>query len=189
MRGAACRSRRWRCSSDRQTLDAGGSRPTFDASIDPLRELRARLIADVVTGKLDVREAAANLPALARSTVVGLGASTMSPSWTRRVGRPRRGAGMTSDTSEQGLESLIVAQMTTPKVVGWRAIRRTTSASTASTSCSSAPSCRRLSPRSRTLWISRRTVPVAGASSPGSRARSPSAALSMSCAAESSTVH
>ena len=33
--------------------------------IDLLRELRARLIADVVTGKLDVREAAADLPNLA----------------------------------------------------------------------------------------------------------------------------
>ncbi len=30
--------------------------------IDFLREYRNRLIADVVTGKLDVREAAANLP-------------------------------------------------------------------------------------------------------------------------------
>ena len=30
--------------------------------IDLLREYRTRLIADVVTGKLDVREAAANLP-------------------------------------------------------------------------------------------------------------------------------
>ena len=31
--------------------------------IDLLREYRTRLIADVVTGKLDVREAAAQLPA------------------------------------------------------------------------------------------------------------------------------
>ena len=30
--------------------------------LDLLREYRTRLIADVVTGKLDVREAAANLP-------------------------------------------------------------------------------------------------------------------------------
>lgn len=33
-----------------------------DALIDLLREYRTRLIADVVTGKLDVREAAASLP-------------------------------------------------------------------------------------------------------------------------------
>ena len=34
--------------------------------IDLLREYRTRLIADVVTGKLDVRETAANLPEEAR---------------------------------------------------------------------------------------------------------------------------
>ena len=34
--------------------------------IDLLREYRTRLIAAVVTGKLDVREAAANLPEEAR---------------------------------------------------------------------------------------------------------------------------
>ena len=34
----------------------------FDREIDLLREYRTRLIADVVTGKLDVREAAARLP-------------------------------------------------------------------------------------------------------------------------------
>ncbi len=33
-----------------------------DREISLLREYRTRLIADVVTGKLDVREAAANLP-------------------------------------------------------------------------------------------------------------------------------
>ena len=33
-----------------------------DREIDLLREYRTRLIADVVTGKLDVREAAARLP-------------------------------------------------------------------------------------------------------------------------------
>jgi type I restriction enzyme S subunit len=34
----------------------------LDREIDPLREYRNRLVADVVTGKLDVREAAARLP-------------------------------------------------------------------------------------------------------------------------------
>ena len=33
-----------------------------EREIDLLREYRTRLIADVVTGKLDVREAAARLP-------------------------------------------------------------------------------------------------------------------------------
>jgi len=34
----------------------------LNRAIDLVREYRSRLIADVVTGKLDVREAAANLP-------------------------------------------------------------------------------------------------------------------------------
>ena len=34
----------------------------FEREIELLREYRTRLIADVVTGKLDVREAAARLP-------------------------------------------------------------------------------------------------------------------------------
>ena len=37
-------------------------RATAQRQIELLREYRTRLIADVVTGKLDVREAAANLP-------------------------------------------------------------------------------------------------------------------------------
>ena len=41
-------------------LDKGISR--LDREIDLLREYRTRLVADVVTGKLDVREAAARLP-------------------------------------------------------------------------------------------------------------------------------
>lgn len=42
------------------SLNAAISR--FEREIDLLREYRTRLIADVVTGKLDVREAAARLP-------------------------------------------------------------------------------------------------------------------------------
>ena len=41
-------------------VDAAISR--FHREIELLREYRARLIADVVTGRLDVREAAAQLP-------------------------------------------------------------------------------------------------------------------------------
>ena len=41
-------------------LNAAISR--FEREIDLLREYRTRLVADVVTGKLDVREAAAHLP-------------------------------------------------------------------------------------------------------------------------------
>ena len=43
-------------------LDTAISR--LDREIDLLREYRTRLVADVVTGKLDVREAAARLPDL-----------------------------------------------------------------------------------------------------------------------------
>jgi type I restriction enzyme S subunit len=40
----------------------GPIRAQIEAEIALLREYRTRLIADVVTGKLDVREAAAGLP-------------------------------------------------------------------------------------------------------------------------------
>jgi len=43
-----------------QPLNVAISR--LEREIDLLREYRTRLIADVVTGKLDVREAAARLP-------------------------------------------------------------------------------------------------------------------------------
>ena len=36
--------------------------PPLEREIELLREYRTRLVADVVTGKLDVREAAARLP-------------------------------------------------------------------------------------------------------------------------------
>ena len=45
-------------------IDAAISRARRQTEL--LREYRTRLIADVVTGKLDVREAAANLPEEAR---------------------------------------------------------------------------------------------------------------------------
>jgi type I restriction enzyme, S subunit len=44
------------------TRELAAARSRLDREIDLLREYRARLIADVVTGKLDVREAAARLP-------------------------------------------------------------------------------------------------------------------------------
>ena len=45
---------------DAACIDAAPDRARRE--IDLLRELRTRLVADVVTGKLDVREAAARLP-------------------------------------------------------------------------------------------------------------------------------
>ena len=76
-----------------------------------LREYRTRLIADVVTGKLDVREAAARLPDEVDEPEP-LDEIDVEPS--RRVGarRPGAGRGMTTDTSERGLEDLIVRAMT-----------------------------------------------------------------------------
>ena len=47
---------------DRATEDINTAVSRADREIEFLREYRTRLIADVVTGKLDVREAAANLP-------------------------------------------------------------------------------------------------------------------------------
>ncbi|MEX2373970.1 MAG: restriction endonuclease subunit S, partial [Dehalococcoidia bacterium] len=41
-------------------IDSASAR--LEREIDLLREYRTRLVADVVTGKLDVREAAARLP-------------------------------------------------------------------------------------------------------------------------------
>ncbi len=47
---------------ERSTLDIDGALERAARAIDLLLEYRTRLIADVVTGKLDVRQAAANLP-------------------------------------------------------------------------------------------------------------------------------
>jgi type I restriction enzyme S subunit len=44
------------------TRQTGASIVSTEREIQLLREYRTRLIADVVTGKLDVREAAARLP-------------------------------------------------------------------------------------------------------------------------------
>ena len=47
---------------ERVTMGIGSAIERSSREIDLLREYRTRLIADVVTGKLDVREAAARLP-------------------------------------------------------------------------------------------------------------------------------
>ena len=49
-----------RIRTETRTISDAGER--LEREIDFLREYRTRLIADVVTGKLDVREAAATLP-------------------------------------------------------------------------------------------------------------------------------
>ena len=46
----------------RQTRDQDAGISSLEREIDLLREYRTRLVADVVTGKLDVREAASRLP-------------------------------------------------------------------------------------------------------------------------------
>jgi len=47
---------------ERKIAELDRSHTTIKSEIELLREFRTRLIADVVTGKIDVREAAANLP-------------------------------------------------------------------------------------------------------------------------------
>lgn len=47
---------------ERQTRDLDNAISRFSREIELLREYRIRLVADVVTGKLDVCEAAARLP-------------------------------------------------------------------------------------------------------------------------------
>ena len=58
-----------RTEADTASFDSGIGR--LEREIDLLREYRTRLVADVVTGKLDVREAAARLPDLAQPDVGG----------------------------------------------------------------------------------------------------------------------
>lgn len=50
------------CHLDQTTEQVAGAVDNTQREIAFLREYRTRLIADVVTGKLDVREAAARLP-------------------------------------------------------------------------------------------------------------------------------
>ncbi len=45
--------------------------PSLEREIDLLREFRDRLVADVVTGKVDVREAALRLPDVASGDLEG----------------------------------------------------------------------------------------------------------------------
>ena len=52
---------------DRETNGLNSAISRFEREIELLREYRTRLVADVVTGKLDVREAAAKLPVEAMS--------------------------------------------------------------------------------------------------------------------------
>ena len=68
-----CAALPWRChrltsrwalvnSIERQTGNLDTSISRLEREIDLLRGYRTRLVADVVTGKVDVREAAAHLP-------------------------------------------------------------------------------------------------------------------------------
>ena len=63
------------------SLDQTGGYDTaisrLEREIELLREYRTRLVADVVTGKLDVREAAARLPDVPPDTAAELAAETL----------------------------------------------------------------------------------------------------------------
>ena len=158
----------------------------IDSAIDNARrqsermaEYRASLIAHVVTGKLDVRAAAAQLPA---------DSPAETPVPEQEEDR------MTTDTSESGLEppDLHPRSPATPAVrprqtrcarerlrpvrAGSAAIRTTTTATTALTSPSSAPSCSRRNLRQPTCSAWGKTAPRGASSWPGCRARSTSAA-------------
>ncbi len=169
-------------------------------SAELLREYRTRLIADVVTGKLDVREAAGAAAGRGRRAGAARRVRRRAES-TSRSRRAGGGRGMTTDTSERGLEELIVRTMTghidaVALHVAHRDLRSgrrrhrlaarrpagTTTATTASTSSSCVASSTATQPRtSSTRSRSAPTARRAGSSSPGSRARSPSAASSTCC--------
>lgn len=61
---------------DRVTADTAAAKDRADRQVSLLREYRVRLIADVVAGKVDVREAAANLPKGDPLDTVSSGAAT-----------------------------------------------------------------------------------------------------------------
>ena len=91
-----------------------------EREIDLLREYRTRLIADVVTGKLDVREAAARLPdEVEEPEPLDETEADADVEQTRlTISTPSRGGrGMTTDTSERGLERLICTALTGSRVL------------------------------------------------------------------------
>ena len=165
-----------------------------------LEEYHARLIADVVTGKLDVREVAASLPDEADEPEPLAGEDLLTDEnevdeigFER--GRSRGSRSMTTDTSEKGLEELIVRGMTgrtecsSPSTwpprprsrspaapAGFSATPATTTASTASTSCSCAAFSWPLKSRSSKRYPSTPTGRPVASSSPGCKVRSASAA-------------
>ena len=73
-------------SSGKESVDARRAIDLAQGELSLLREYRTRLIADVVTGKFDVREAAARLP----DEVEELGAARRGGCLDRRRGRAHR---------------------------------------------------------------------------------------------------
>ncbi|MEZ4733749.1 MAG: hypothetical protein R3E79_42165 [Caldilineaceae bacterium] len=85
-----------------------------EKEIDLLRVIPYASIADVVTGKLDVRQAAAGLPEEVEEPEpledeADIDADASADDLERR---DRGGSGMTTDTSERGLERLICTALT-----------------------------------------------------------------------------
>ena len=110
------------------------------AEIELLRELRTRLISDVVTGKLDVREVG-KPPGRVGGALIEETDDFIESDAELESAHLRRGysgdLSMKTDTSEKGLESLILADMTTS---GWMPeTAMTTIASSRWTSPSSGP--------------------------------------------------
>ena len=75
-----------------------------EREIELLTEYRTRLIADVVTGKLDVRDAAAALPKSIRwpRAIARMISTPASPWMLTNSTKPPRKPSMTTDTSERG---------------------------------------------------------------------------------------
>ncbi len=101
---------------DESTANSDRAVERAEVEIALLREYRTRLIADVVTGKLDVREAAARLPDKAEEPEPRDETDALIGRRGRTQRRPRRrhggGHGVTTDTSERGLERLICTDLT-----------------------------------------------------------------------------
>ena len=74
--------------SETNPIDSAISR--LEREIELLREYRTRLVADVVTGKLDVLEVAAHLPDVPPDTAAELAAETLTELAIWMKLKPRR---------------------------------------------------------------------------------------------------
>ena len=94
-----------------------------ESEISLLREYRTRLIADVVTGKVDVREAAAGSGRIEEQEPLEETDADVDADAADDIDAIPEEASMTTDTSERGLERLICTALTgSPCDPGTRAV-------------------------------------------------------------------